>query len=120
MRVPWLTGPTVGLFSGLYMAVSIADAQGQTGIVPLVTNDPVAEYLTKGGAFAVILVILFFYRRDWKTAVDFWQDQHKTTTELVQQATKAQAENSAALRENSLVLQRLADKLAMSIPPGHL
>lgn len=89
-----------------------ATAASQTsGIVPLVTNDPIAEYLTKGGAFAVILVILFFYRRDWKTAVDFWQNQSQMTTQLVQQATASQTENSAALRENSAILQRLADQI---------
>lgn len=88
-----------------------AYAQGATGIVPLVTNDPISEYLTKGGAFAVIFVLLFFYRRDWQTAVEFWKDQHRTTTELIQQAARAQADNSAAVRENSLLIQQLTFSL---------
>lgn len=111
--VPHFCGPSVAFLALFYLALDAtgAYAQNTTGIVPLVTNDPVAEYLTKGGAFAVILVILFFYRRDWKTAVEFWQNQHQITTDLVEKATRAQADNSAALRENSSVLQRLTDKL---------
>lgn len=103
------------VFAGVLMAYLLsvipAFAQGTSGIVPLVTNDPISEYLTKGGSFAVIFILLFFYRRDWRTAVDFWKDQHKTTTELVQQATKAQTDNSAAIRENSMLIARLSDKI---------
>jgi hypothetical protein len=66
----------------------------------------------EGGAFGVILVILFFYRRDWKTAVDFWRDQHAITTDLVVASTKAQTETSAALRENTMVVHSVKNVLA--------
>jgi hypothetical protein len=66
----------------------------------------------EGGAFAVILVILFFYRRDWKTAVEFWRDQHATTTQLVQDNTRAQTETAAALRENTVVVHQAKNVLA--------
>lgn len=70
----------------------------------------------EGGAFGVILVILFFYRRDWKTAVDFWRDQHSITTDLVVQATRAQTETSAALRENTVVVHSVKNVLARHLP----
>lgn len=68
--------------------------------------------LREGGAFAVILVILFFYRRDWKTAVEFWRDQHAITTKLVQDNTVAQTETAAALRENTVVVHQAKNVLA--------
>ncbi len=95
----------------LIYASAVATAQQPTGIVPLIATDPVAEYLTRGGAFAVILIILFFYRKDWIRLVDQRQGQMEILTNLVQQATKAQGDNSAALRENSAVIARLTDKL---------
>lgn len=72
--------------------------------------------IREGGAFAVILVILFFYRRDWKTAVDFWRDQHAITTDLVVAATKAQAETAAALRENNVVVHSMKQVIQTYVP----
>lgn len=59
------------------------------------------------GAFFIILVILFFYRRDWQTAVEFWKDQHALTMSLVEKATVAQIEASAVVRENTVVTHAL-------------
>ena len=72
--------------------------------------------IREGGAFVVILVILFFYRRDWNTAVNFWRDQHAITTQLVQEATKAQAETAAALRENNVVVHQAKQTLQTLLP----
>lgn len=74
--------------------------------------------IREGGAFVVILVILFFYRRDWKTAVEFWRDQHAITTELVKESTKAQTETSAALRENTLVVHQTKAVIQNYLPTG--
>lgn len=61
----------------------------------------------EGSAYTVIVVILFFYRRDWKTAVEFWKDQHALTMELVKDATKAQVDTASALRESTIVTHQL-------------
>jgi hypothetical protein len=74
--------------------------------------------IREGGAFVVILVILFFYRRDWKTAVEFWRDQHAITTDLVIQATKAQVSMEAALRENTVVVHQTKGVIQNYIPAG--
>lgn len=76
--------------------------------------------LREGGAFAIILVILFFYRRDWKTTVEFWKDQHATTTTLVQDSTRAQVASEAALRENTMVTHSLKQLIADRVPDRRL
>lgn len=63
--------------------------------------------IREGGAFAVILIILFFYRRDWKAATEFWKDQHTVTTQALIEVTKAQTDTAAALRENTQALRQL-------------
>lgn len=77
----------------------------------------VAQWAVReGGAFVVILVILFFYRRDWKTATEFWRDQHVITTQLVVAATKAQTETAAALRENTTVVHQTKHVMQKYLP----
>jgi len=63
--------------------------------------------LREGPAALVVLIILFFYRRDYKQVVDFWQEQTKTTVALVKESTQQHAEASAALKENSIVMHGL-------------
>lgn len=70
----------------------------------------------EGGAFVVILVILFFYRRDWKTATEFWREQNVLTTNLVIAATKAQTETAAALRENTTVVHQAKHVMQRYLP----
>lgn len=70
----------------------------------------------EGPAYVVILVILFFYRRDWKTAVDFWQSQHAVTTKLVVDCTQSQTETSAALRENTVVVHQAKAVMQRYLP----
>jgi len=94
---PLIFGPLIGPLALFYVMYGTVSAQQTTGIVPLVATDPIAEYLTRGGSFAVILIILFFYRKDWIRLVDERQGQ----TQIL----------LAALRENSAVMQRLCDKL---------
>lgn len=63
--------------------------------------------IQQGGAFAVILVVLFFYRRDWKNVSEFWKQHSAEMNDLVTQATKAQTEMASALRENTQVTHSL-------------
>lgn len=72
-----------------------------------ISLDPIAEFVTKGGPYASVMVILFFYRRDYKTVVDFWKDQSKATADLAKQSTSAQVETAAAMRELTTVIHSL-------------
>lgn len=87
---------------------------GKVGPADQVT---VAQWAVReGGAFVVILVILFFYRRDWKTATEFWKEQNVLTTQLVAAATKAQTETAAALRENTTVVHQAKHVMQKYLP----
>lgn len=70
----------------------------------------------EGGAFVVILVILFFYRRDWKTATEFWKEQNAITTAMVVAATKAQTETAAALAANTVAVHQAKHVMQKYLP----
>lgn len=72
--------------------------------------------LKEGGAFGVILVILFFYRRDWKAATEYWQQQNAITTKLVQESTMANSDMAAAMRENTVVVHQAKNVMARYLP----
>lgn len=72
--------------------------------------------LTQGGALAVLIIVLFFYRRDWKTAVEFWRDQLVARDTLVKEATRAQVDTAAALREATIVIHGLKRVLQQEFP----
>ncbi len=129
-RIPFVWGLTLGPLVATYMVLWTYTllAQGQTGIVPVISSDPVSEYLTKGGAFAIIAILLSFYRRDWGRALDTSKEQMTILTRLVESATKAQTESAVALNAsttavaastvaisaNTAALQRLLDRLDAS------
>jgi hypothetical protein len=72
--------------------------------------------MDKGGAYVVILLILFFYRRDWARLESQLRDQLSVLTELVIGATKAQADTAAALRENNVVVHQAKRVLETLVP----
>lgn len=85
-------------------------SQGGNTTVPELnpTNASLVQWAVReGGAFVVILVILFFYRRDWQTATEYWKAQNVITTQLCIKATEAQTDCAAALRENALVTHQV-------------
>lgn len=88
-----------------------------TGASAAVPEDFWRWAIQQGGAFVVVLIILFFYRRDWKTAVDFWKDQHAVTTGLIEKVTSANVEMTAALRENTVVTHSLKRAMEYTFPP---
>lgn len=61
----------------------------------------------QGGAFTVILVILFFYRRDWKAVAEYQKEQNTMMVDLVKAATAAQVQCADAIRENTVVSHSL-------------
>jgi hypothetical protein len=70
----------------------------------------------QGGFLVVILVILFFYRRDWKTATEFWKDQTKVSHDLAATCATAVADNAAATRENTVVMHQAKNVIAHYYP----
>lgn len=87
--------------------------QGESVGVGAMPQEPMMEWaLRQGGALAVLLVVLFFYRRDYRDLAQFWRDQHKVMADLVATNTKANTEMMTALRENTIVVHATKNVLA--------
>lgn len=92
---------------------------GQVGSpsFPPVSDSLVEWAIKQGGALLVLLVVLFFYRRDYHGVTDFWKEQNKIVTELVIASTKAQADMTNALRENNMIVHQAKNVLQQMVPP---
>jgi hypothetical protein len=100
------------------MTGQVAGEQGNQA-VPSTDPSPIIQWaIQQGGAFVVVLVILFFYRRDWKTATEYWQAQNAITTNLVTESTKANTDVAAALRENTTVVHQAKNVMQRYLPEG--
>lgn len=75
---------------------------------PLINTELLKWILDQGGVFATLMVILFFYRRDFKSALD-------TVMNLVQQNIKAYQESKAQIEamadQNAEVLNELRNAI---------
>lgn len=111
-------GP-VALFTR-YTTEQIAGGPGVPVVPGIVSPDVqltmVQWAMDKGGAYVVILLLLFFMRRDWHTTVDYWQAQNAITTDLVIRATQAQTDTAAALRENTVVVHATKRVIMTYVP----
>lgn len=103
---PLKTDPGWRTLAAVLVALACASLGAETAPTSI-SLDPIAEFLTKGGPYASVMVILFFYRRDYKTVVDFWKDQSKAMSDLTKQSTSAQVETAAAMRELTNVIHSL-------------
>lgn len=82
-------------------------------------EDQVAELEQDLGFILVVLIVLFFYRRDWVAATEYWKQQNVITTRLVEQSVKAQVELAAVIRENTTVthgLKRIVEDFPSQCP----
>jgi hypothetical protein len=91
--------------------LSLALVQGQA-----VSPDPSGAQFSflerafdKGGGYAIAVILLFFYRRDYSALV-------APLTQLVINATAAQTETAAAMRENTAVVHGLKSVLQHYLP----
>ena len=65
----------------------------------------------QGGFVLLVLVIGYFYRRDWMRLADFWQAETKQRTELIGETTKALAAQAIAYEKHAVAIDRLAAAL---------
>lgn len=72
--------------------------------------------IDKGGAYTIILVILFFYRRDWTRLESQLREQLTILTQLVIGNTKAQADTASALAANTVVVHQAKRVIETLIP----
>lgn len=80
------------------------------GVTNLVEGEPVLPEsmlewgLKQTGLLAVLILVLYFYRRDYQALTTFHKDFGATMKELVQENTKATVEMAGALRSNTEVV----------------
>lgn len=88
----------------------------------LPTNPPTETLfefaIRQGGAFAILALVLFFYRRDWRDLTDYKGSRDTVLTGLVAEHTKAMTEMAAALRENNVVIHQAKNVLAAQVGPA--
>jgi hypothetical protein len=76
----------------------------------------IIEGLRQGGLLAVILIVLFFYRRDYARLTDFWKEHNAQMMDLVRSNTKAQADTASALSQNTVVVHQAKQVMAQHFP----
>ncbi len=108
--------------------VSAIVALGGWWIVAQTTADPfttsIAEkFAREGGFFALVLVLLYFYRRDTKWATEFWRDAAARNLEyarenalIIKENTKSNVDVSNAVRENTVVMHAAKNVMIDHLP----
>lgn len=86
--------------------------------VPLTPNhESIFEFAVRqGGAFAILLIVLFYYRRDYRDLVAFRTERDQILVDLVKESTKANTEMANALRENNVVVHQAKNVMATYLP----
>jgi hypothetical protein len=85
------------------VAQAYAGAVTDAPEIPSSTEDLLLRLVREGGAWAIVGVLLFFYRRDWQRLAD-------TATPLVaiaQRSSEALAANAVAMQQQAAGLDRL-------------
>ena len=78
----------------------------QTVVDPAVTQPAIERIFREGGFFAIVLILLYFYRRDTKWATEFWKDEAGKRDALIRENTAAQTSVAAALAQNTVVVHQ--------------
>lgn len=69
---------------------------------------PILDWaIRQGGFLAVLVTVLYFYRRDMHQQKDEHFKHYQVVTDLVHRAVAAQTDTAAAIRENAMVLDRV-------------
>ena len=106
--------------SGTFKSSSIVTALTGTWILAQTTVDPVSstaleKSLEKGGFFALVLILLYFYRRDTKWATEFWKDPAVHHADVIEK-NAIQGESVAnAIRENTVVMHQAKNIMARQL-----
>jgi len=86
-----------------------------------VVADPMGATLLErvareGGFFAIVLILLYFYRRDTKWATEFWKERAEENAKMIAENARSQSELAAALRENNVIVHQAKNIIAEYYP----
>jgi len=82
--------------------------------VPEVTV--VETIIRQGGLFAVLLVVLFFYRRDYRQLTESRAEENAALRTMLVENTKAQSDTANALRENNVIVHQAKNVMQSYLP----
>ena len=101
---------------GVYPVVPVlAQAIGVSTMTP--ASESLMEFaLRQGGAFAVLIIVLFYYRRDYRDLTAYKDNRDNQMVEMVREQTKANSEMAAALRENNIIVHQAKNVLRDYVP----
>lgn len=82
-------------------------------------SESIPEFaLRQGGAFAILALVLFYYRRDWRDLTDYKGQRETILMDLIKENSKSSADMAAALRENNIVVHQAKNILASYVGPA--
>jgi hypothetical protein len=68
-------------------------------------SETILEFAVRqGGAFAILLIVLFYYRRDYRDLVNYKNGRDQALMELIRENTKASTDMANAMRENNIIV----------------
>jgi hypothetical protein len=107
---------TIGVTMAGWLSVGVAPvypvlAQMVTG-TPQSAESMLEFAIRQGGAIAVLMLVLFYYRRDYRELVSYKTERDRLLFELVKESTKANVEMAAAIRENNVIVHQAKNLLA--------
>lgn len=95
-------------FSGTLKSSALAGAiTGSWFLAQTVTTEtsPLIEKIAReGGFFALVLILLYFYRRDTKWATEFWKEQAARNSDMIEENAKQNENVASAIRESTVVM----------------
>lgn len=114
---------TSGLVMAGWLSVGIlpvtpvlAQMIGATTAAP--SSESLFEFAVRqGGAFVILFVVLFYYRRDYRDLTDYKTLRDQVLVELVKENVKASADMANALRENNVVVHQAKNVLKDYVAP---
>ena len=114
-------GNSAAHVKGLVSAVGLPVAgflsfQSVVDPITLSQSTIIERIFREGGFFAIVLILLYFYRRDTKWATEFWRDEAGKRDALIRENTVAQTSVAAALSANTVVVHQAKRVMEELIP----
>lgn len=109
MRLAAWLGPAGGalMVSVWGIAQAINPAVSGMDVSTMTTDQLILAVIKEGGAWGLVALLLWFYRRDWLRLAD----QTKPLIDIVSKSLEAQKESAVALTKHTEVLRDLADEI---------
>lgn len=92
----------------MYRGLIATSLMVAAAVEPVVSDTDLPRYaLTQGGLLAVVLVLLWSYRKDLNGVIREHESAHATMTELVQDSTAANVKTAEALERMARAIETM-------------